>query len=131
MVHKCEEKATGLKLAAKIIKARGDKEKVGSLFINGPHTVLHLLNRPCPSGSQAIIVIKPADLPLALQLCFSAHQSLLSGFSHIFCFTFLITTFPTFFSDLCVSLAFLLFFFFLSPTFNSISVFFLMVWPVK
>uniref|UniRef100_A0A8C9EHS8 Myosin light chain kinase family member 4 n=1 Tax=Pavo cristatus TaxID=9049 RepID=A0A8C9EHS8_PAVCR len=27
-VHKCEEKATGLKLAAKIIKARGDKEKV-------------------------------------------------------------------------------------------------------
>ncbi|XP_042726103.1 myosin light chain kinase family member 4 isoform X4 [Lagopus leucura] len=27
MVHKCEEKATGLKLAAKIIKARGDKEK--------------------------------------------------------------------------------------------------------
>uniref|UniRef100_G1MZA1 Myosin light chain kinase family member 4 n=1 Tax=Meleagris gallopavo TaxID=9103 RepID=G1MZA1_MELGA len=26
-VHKCEEKATGLKLAAKIIKARGDKEK--------------------------------------------------------------------------------------------------------
>uniref|UniRef100_A0A8C8SW98 Myosin light chain kinase family member 4 n=1 Tax=Pelusios castaneus TaxID=367368 RepID=A0A8C8SW98_9SAUR len=28
-VHKCEEKATGLKLAAKIIKARGAKEKVG------------------------------------------------------------------------------------------------------
>ncbi|KAM8811003.1 myosin light chain kinase family member 4 [Eudromia elegans] len=26
-VHKCEEKATGLKLAAKIIKARGDKQK--------------------------------------------------------------------------------------------------------
>ena len=27
-VHKCEEKATGLKLAAKIIKTRGRKEKV-------------------------------------------------------------------------------------------------------
>lgn len=31
-VHKCEEKATGLKLAAKIIKARGAKEKVGRVF---------------------------------------------------------------------------------------------------
>lgn len=28
-VHKCEEKATGLKLAAKIIKTRGAKDKVG------------------------------------------------------------------------------------------------------
>lgn len=28
-VYKCEEKATGLKLAAKIIKARGPKQKVG------------------------------------------------------------------------------------------------------
>lgn len=27
-VHKCEEKATGLKLAAKIIKTRGVKDKV-------------------------------------------------------------------------------------------------------
>lgn len=27
-VHKCEEKATGLKLAAKIIKIRGAKDKV-------------------------------------------------------------------------------------------------------
>ena len=27
-VHKCEEKATGLKLAAKIIKTRGTKDKV-------------------------------------------------------------------------------------------------------
>lgn len=30
-VHKCEEKATGLKLAAKIIKAKGPKQKVGRM----------------------------------------------------------------------------------------------------
>lgn len=42
-VHKCEEKATGLKLAAKIIKTRGKKDKVKavsvalSLLLSSPH----------------------------------------------------------------------------------------------
>uniref|UniRef100_A0A8B9FEJ4 Myosin light chain kinase family member 4 n=1 Tax=Amazona collaria TaxID=241587 RepID=A0A8B9FEJ4_9PSIT len=31
-VHKCEEKSTGLKLAAKIIKAKGPKQKVGRIW---------------------------------------------------------------------------------------------------
>lgn len=32
-VHKCEEKATGLKLAAKIIKTRGTKDKVKAVAL--------------------------------------------------------------------------------------------------
>jgi len=33
MVHKCEEKSSGLILAAKIIKARSQKEKVNACVV--------------------------------------------------------------------------------------------------
>ena len=48
-VHKCEEKATGMKLAAKIIKTRGMKDKVRAVQC-GPHlaVVLTALNLPFP-----------------------------------------------------------------------------------
>lgn len=54
-VHKCEEKATGLKLAAKIIKTRGAKDKVKVQGVPGSPPVSsfpHHTNTLCPSQEE-------------------------------------------------------------------------------
>lgn len=53
-VHKCEEKATGLKLAAKIIKTRGLKDKVKAVPCGCFLTVILTSLSACPSSQDEV-----------------------------------------------------------------------------
>lgn len=53
-VHRCEEKATGLKLAAKIIKTRGMKDKVGAMRRGYLLTVVLTSLSACPSSQDEV-----------------------------------------------------------------------------